>query len=424
MGKKKNKGNIWDITTEEQKRAAEEMYQFESGEVGIFDISSKKSSKPKINDNGFSNELESQILNDFGGNSRRGSVDDYKYCTPEPDEQSYDHKQNISYKAPIEHRVQPNRVEPAKNTLRFEVNDILNRIVVNDGISPTTLSMDYIDFTDIVPGTFDPDELGSIITELFVYIISCKHPFAIIDDIEFEEKFKNIGSVNSDKFMVTTADISSKEYFLLYYIDQDSREEFLNLSEKYNLSDVMTLKLFVSLAYKTGETHNILLIEDDRYLNSFMNGYKNADQFIDMVMNDADTMTIGDVESEHISAYERLNVIDAEKLQSSVRELLSKLTGDDDDDDMNDDDDLDDYKESDSNDVDTEIETVEGDDVELTIPEAEQMITIGTPNPTPTKKSVEAAYPKKPSESVIAPVQTNTNHSDDGSMVIPVIRRH
>ena len=62
MGKKNKKKDIWDLTPEEQKKQADEIFAFEKGNIDILSISNVEKC---LNDNGFSAGLEAVIAKDL-----------------------------------------------------------------------------------------------------------------------------------------------------------------------------------------------------------------------------------------------------------------------------------------------------------------------------------------------------------------------
>ena len=392
-----------------------------------------KNPKMNLNDDCMSPELADTIAKDLLGHATNGKKKNKKHskCDDYVEEsiQNYSEITDTArtYANPDSYKSNECGDNTSKIGLRpisYRINHALNRVVLSDGISPTALSLNQIGFANITDEYLsmekDADEVGSIISLLALYIISCKHPTAIINAIEFDKYFYNVESMDTGKFLIMCHS-DNDDLFLLYYIDSKSEESFLNLIKENNYDYSEALKMIVSMAYAAGECHNIFLIDDESYVKDYINFTKgNAMKFISMVHDDEKTVMNPDADPDRDDNITRLDVIDLIELQADARNLLLEMADDDDDEE--------DVDSEDENDEKTEADVSDEDDEEDTNDE-EPSITIGEDEAFDILEeslSESSSNDTKP-EDKTKNVTTNTNmsnqQSSSGNIVMEKITR-
>lgn len=476
MGKKKK--SIMDLNMNNQKSIADELYLLEKGlstSTSIFDVDGRKKSKKKykksnIGKSGLSMDIERAIAADELENNPEqypvvdkdeeyNAIDydfnDFPAVFPEPYEEDSDEENeekifdnlnnSLSEELDNIYKDLPDTVSnvlkhpdwfPISKGIEFAIDTTLNRMVINDGVSPTTLSIKYIGFGDtLIEGSYDPDHIGEIINLLYAFIISSKHPTGILTVEEFYEKFKKYNSVNGDRFVFFLV----QDYVLMYYVGPEERNVLIEIPSIYNMTPDQLLQFYITLVYRTNETHNIFFIEDSYYIESYRTRKAVNDYFMYLVDTDDETVMLDTPNTEKL--LERLNVLDAKEVQISARQLVAKLTGDPFG--MYEEDEEDDGKEEDDN-ADTDDKDGEDDSSETTEAEIlddeddiDALLDYDEPGPAVViggdlnvnvetkvvQTSIEQQPPKRPKMEEYRQKSVKNNSSNNGDMVIPVMKK-
>ena len=389
MGKNKKVNSIMDIGDVKQKDIMDELYRLEKGMAttsSIFEVGGNKKSKKKkkkYGNTGFSMEIEKAIAakeieenpdsyyneeDEEEETAIEYNADTFTSIFPEPIEEEPEEEEE--YNSPIENFnpvirdsnafkiAEPIEVEeevededeesvldeyieklpdniknvikhpdwfPTSKGIEFGVDTVLNRFVVNDGISPTTLALQYIGIDDEIDiSKLDPDYMGHVINQLFMFIISSKHPTAVLTEDEFIERFAKYKHINEDEF----AFFSVENYVLMYYINKEERNVLSEIPQIYNMDSRQVLQFYVTLFYRCNQTHNIFFIEDSNYIETYRS--KKASKLTDYFMYLVDVAEETEISSVEMreNIYERLNVYSAKALQTDVRQIVAELTGD------------------------------------------------------------------------------------------------
>ena len=358
MGKKNKNKNCWDLTPEEQQRAADSIAALERKEISILDLG--KVNNAPLSDNGLTKDLEELVCQDILKSSRSSKTDNTP-STPFnfiPDEIRFSSSNSINdasentdanmekIRNEIETEVECQPImeleaHPLFKGITVDINDVLQRVLIDDGVSPTTVSLMCVNLT-FLDDEYERDssEIADMISTIFFYLISCKFPFAVIPTNEFDEIFKKYIDFDDRKFIIIGCDY----YQLLYYMDLEERNKLLSIPDAYHMDMNTTLKFFVTLAYETGRTHNIFFGDNTEYITKYKMLCDNDDRLQQYLgLMDSDKQTVINDDNTEISIYSKC--LDLTYLQKEARELLMKLTGDyeydedDDDDDEYDDDD-------------------------------------------------------------------------------------
>lgn len=315
MSKKKKFKNVWDLSVDEQMKSTDD----------IFSLGKVKNAP--LDENGLTSDLAAKIFCDITGNKYVEPKDEKS--TMKQDIKQYDSSLNA---VTIDPWNEIQSTNDDTDSLKFNFIKELDRVIVDDHISPTTLSLKYINLTEInfCEDDYDADEIGSIINDMYFYIITCKHPFAVIDNKRFENDIKKFKSINTDRFIIVSVDY----YYLLYLIDEESKNKFLDIPEIYNMDDKRMLQFMITMCYNAGATQNIFFNDDIDYIRSYKEYCDRLDRYqLYMHLIETDKNTVMNNEDDEIN----IPIIDAAYLQRNVRETLMTLTDEDDYDDEDDD---------------------------------------------------------------------------------------
>lgn len=389
MGKKKKKYiDEWDVSADEQRAAADDMYRLQDGKMDISDFTKSEEASNKAV--GLGQDLENLIARDFI------TVDEPETPIRVATKEEMEACKTVT--ETVKELTEPLSVQKAEVNLRgIKVNfdPLVGRLCINDHISPTTMALQYISFTNIIDESFDPSDLADEIVLLYTYVLSCKHPYAVITQAEFESVFKKYESFDTNKFIIIMID----HYFMLYYIDSENKNNLIDIPDYYKFSDKQLLQFFVTLALRAGETHNICYTDNVEYMTQYKSyldeRYPNAlDYYVNMIDNDEQTV----IKNGSSDTFElTIEAIDDDLLKMKARQSITYLTGENDEDD-DDESDTPDYWDDDKSEESKPEEMIQdfGEDEDPII-------------------SIE------PEES---PAEVKVKSNDDDSMVIPVIHKN
>ena len=350
----------------------DELYAIEKGSIDVLSISKVKSGG--INSKGFSHGLENEIAKDMlrkreavvsldessndepitgktnmemsigvnpAKNAEEGIVFDNIKCikVPSSDDESF-----LEFNLKEDDR-----------SIKFIVNDTLNRLVIDDGIAPTSFSFD-IGLNQELVRMYDSDELCDLTKALFTYMISLKHPTAIYEYNDFINRdFWKFGSVSKDtydyeKYVFFTVN----GYVLCYNIDKDSVQNFYDFIEKMEYEPNDILRIYVSMAYAVGTMNQAFFGEDETYIKALMkSSYNKQKEFHNLFSNDESTILIPN--NQDITSEDGIIMYDLQESQTYVRDVIGKITGtsyfddDEDDEDYEEENEVTEYEETESN---------------------------------------------------------------------------
>ena len=347
MGKKKKiKNNNWNLSPEQQENFAEELYRKE-----VNGITQEKEGDTEI-----------PILSDINNFIRKGAVTNVTLNKKEETPTTHLNKEILTihdfdkeivkeFKPTTEVNEQPAIDESNYRKITWVTKGLsdIYRIVLNDGVSPTSFSLEAGLQQDLLDMEIDDDTTCEYWSKLLTYIISLKHPTAMFKKDEInkgnEFDFSNVISFDSDKFMF----VDTENYLLAYRLDEQSFDDLEKLFEVCEYDNRELLKIGVSLAYVCSAIMQAFFIEDEWYLAEFYESLFNQKElFYRDFSTDAKTATDYELKEE----FEEFTYFDAKELHISVRGLIEELTGTSyfDDDDEDDDEDYDDDEESDNQD--------------------------------------------------------------------------
>lgn len=392
----KKQKNQWDLTFEEQVQACEDLYKVETSKMDVSDLGDNHASRLADGLVTTVEDCEQMLRSVISPKSTIDSTSSYEKS---------DNKDLIINEVNLDNNQLPREYTceiGSTNGIQFCLNDDIDRLVVDDGVSPTTLSIQYLNLTEIDIDDYDPSEQADIINQLFYYIISCKHPFAVMSNEEFDKFISNITEFDTNKFIIISVDY----YHLLYFVSDYDRNIFTNIiPEKYNFDTETYIKMCVALSYNAGATHNIFFIEDTEYITKWKNitdKMGRLGEYVSLIENDRKTVH-GD-NSDYTDDHHY--VLDGCYLQTQSRKLLEILTGYDEEDE---DDDFDDE------DMDIDIKT-QSETVNINIDAEINNLEISGAEMIDTSK--------EPDPITIPEMANDQSNNQSSNMVIPVITKH
>lgn len=340
MGKKKKeRESYWDI--DDQQAAADAFFAFETGNGELF------IKEDEIDANGIAGPLANLIGNDLAnGRKVKGEEDSfvtqvtyvdtdsvYRDCDSEIDIPSYEEENTIS---PIANRQSNVLVSsPELRMITASVFEPVWRVLINDFIAPTAFAYGYeMECENLEKYASDPQEASNIISKIWEYIISLKHPTAIFTFDEFIKYFGKTNSYSTVDFVFFVDHNNERIY--AYSVNAESISNVNRYANEFLSGSVLELiQFFVSLAYAAGRTDQVFFAENEGYVNNFENSeYNQKSLFTKVFLNHDNTVFFDDQEGDIDYICGHMAIKDIVELQGEVREILTDIIeGEDDDDD-------------------------------------------------------------------------------------------
>lgn len=349
MGKKKKKQrDSWDLTAEEQMELADAFYEAEKkGQLLKLDKDGKASKftenglEPGIeelihqrlvasehkNDENLTNntndepEMFDELVDDFDNDEESEEVESYDVDDSEDDELS-------------DQVITPVSINTT-NQIKFRFIEDLNRLVIDDGLAPTSISIDYVHSTAIKDMKYDNDYTGETVSLLYYYILSTKHPYMILTKDEFIDIFKNVAEY--DTRHITLMEINEK-YVAVYLVDKETHEVLLDkIPEIYEFNNKEMLQYMLTIAFNSGSIHNTFFYDQETYIEKMIDHiqtYTNLDD-LTLLLNTSDTKFFDNSEDISTRTYETLiedlTVLDFESLREEAISVIEDITDESDD---------------------------------------------------------------------------------------------
>ena len=306
--------------------------------------------------------------------------------------------------------------------IQIRINEELNRLVVDDGIAPTSVALDVV-FEQEIAEEYDAEEIGDIVGLLSNYLISLKHPMAMFTTTEFLEKFGNVSKYNNDLFTFLTA----QDYVMCYITDPYAFKNLDKMIEEWDDFEIKDfLKVYSALCISAGIVNQAFYVEDASYLRTFYNSTYNLRQdFTHMFFTHNETKTSDDEENDN-----SISAVDTPELQALSRKKLEEILGEsyfgfDEDYDEDADDEYDDDEEG-SDDPGEDIKQFVEDMTKVYNKPAEELAK--TPMKSEEKPLTnDTTVEKKTTEETVKPAATPiekvaVEDADPENMILPVIR--
>ena len=383
MGKKKKKQrDSWDLTAEEQMELADAFYEAEKkGQLLKLDKDGKAS---KFTENGLEPGIEELIHQRLVASEHKNdenltnntndesetfdeSVDDFDNDEESENVESYESfidklSKNESYDVDdseddeLSDQVTTPVSINTSNQIKFRFIEDLNRLVIDDGLAPTSISIDYVHSTAIKDMEYDDDYTGNTVSLLYYYILSTKHPYMILTKEEFVNIFRNVASYNTQN--ISLMEINDK-YVAVYLVDKDTNEVLLDkIPEIYEFNNKEMLQYMLTIATNSGSIHNTFFYDQETYIEKFIDYTKSYTNLDDL--NNSGIKFFDDSEDISERTYgtlvDYLVVLDFESLRDEAMAIIEDITDESDDEIINEEDDDEESIEEEIDDLDEENE--------------------------------------------------------------------
>lgn len=444
MSKKKKK-DYFDLSVEEQKAQMEAFDALESGEISMLDIMNydvpsgsavnKKSDYTKQLENflfadgetiDYTDKLESALIGDDDNIYPQSFKTDFEKMLDIEHKPSEIKREEIS--ASVEENIGETKttyekceavVKPSTEADKKVVNESQNyyvpeidirynkptgRILIDDGLISTPISVLHslaVDFDNsLYPD--DPDSMGDLLSQIFKYMVACKHPSVIIPKKQFEDEFAIYQSVDNSRFVFFYHAIT--ESVFCYLIDKKSRETLYNISDFYpSIDEHELLKFFIGAAFACGTSHNCFMFNDEDEVEEVANVRNDVRALTKLIESDPNTTYSGDHYGSN-DVYKSLNVISHSQFINDTYQILQDFIIEDDDDDIEDEDE---YDEEEYGDIDSVYE------------EATKTVETSTETASFQQETTKPTIEDTPKMKVI---NTNSDDTAVSGMVMPVFR--
>lgn len=379
MGKKKKNKQFdyFDMTPEEQMANANAFNHFEKGEISFLDaLNYKVPTEPTIQSS-YKKQIEEAYFeklnkskNEINNESKEESIYDSDY-DPEYDaeinealnnkdssvEESNNEEiiESIPYSEFVRQNTKTDIDETQHNyvvteklesvvkaktivdnipRISFAYNHIIGKMLIDDGYVTTPITVCHASSLkldkDNIPD--DSDALNSLISKIFFYIISCKHPAVIMSEETFKNEFSIFSKINLNRFIF----FRNKGFVYAYVIDKGESDKFYSVKDIFNMDDYTLISYIVGSAYTCNTVHNIFMHEDEDEVESVMEARHSVKELIELIEKDPDTEYAGHNMSRDTLV--SMRVTNLEKFLPDMYTILDDLLlADNEDDDEEDD---------------------------------------------------------------------------------------
>ena len=412
MGKKHNKKNrdlndCLDLSPEAQKEGAIRLDAYEDGEISFLEYINYTEPTSTRHRSDFSRQLEYAYMskatkdeieqNYYREENDNNDDDNDQYTDRYPnnyndDEYYYDNDQEIKEPDDItddvmEEYIQSYHInnETDENVNEYEdtnkmnieppiyipqihcrYDDITRRVIIDDDAIQTNISLVYSTAIDIkeelIPD--DMDEFSTLVSRIFFYIITCKHPSVIVTENAFAIEFGKFKEINSDRILF----FRHNGLVYIYILDEYMRDNFYSITDIAMMDKSEFIKYLIGASFISNNMNNKFMSNDEDEVDVIMderhdikNAIKYIEQNFDVVYMNNDTSNCGD-------PFNRLKVFNYEKFVTGVRYTIDDFAIEDEEDDDDEEIEYDDYNYemvNENDDVDVDEVDEEADDVDI-----------------------------------------------------------
>jgi hypothetical protein len=221
--------------------------------------------------------------------------------------------------------------------IHFTHNSVIGKMLIDDGYVATPITICATSSIELNKENIpeDDDAFGELISKIYHYIITCKHPAVIMSKETFEIEFSIFAKINFNRFKFFKHD----DYVFAYVIDEKEIDNFYKVIDIYKMDNEATLRYIVGTAYACNTMHNIFMYNDEDEVLSVMGDRNSVKELIALIYDDPKTEYSGhNVSTDILST---MHVINLKSLISDMYATLDdliELEDEDDDDDDTDDD--------------------------------------------------------------------------------------
>lgn len=362
MGKKKkNKHNIdyYDMTPEEQKANAERFNKYERGEISFLDaLNYEVPTAPTMGGSNFKKQIEiacfgscdvdedtkyendiCDALNDRESDDSNNDDETCEYIpysslvqNKEITEETNDNIHTNVKTEENEDKPEVKRIVDNIPRISFAYNPVIGKMLIDDGYVTTPVSITHTSSIELNQDNIpmDSDAFGTLLSRIYFFIISCKHPAVIMSEDVFNTEFTIFSKLDYNKFIF----FKNKGFVYAYVLDEGESDNFYSVIKIFNMDDDSILRYVIGAAFASNTMHNIFMYNDEDEVESVMDDRHSIKELIKLIEDDPGTEYAGhnsggDVES-------RMRVTDLQTFISDVYSTLEDLIEYDDEDDDDD----------------------------------------------------------------------------------------
>ena len=178
----------------------------------------------------------------------------------------------------------------------------MNRVIINDSISPHSIDMNDLEDYKITIDTtkLTSDEFHDYRYTLFRYIIASTHPTLVIGRDDFLKKFRKYQDINPNRFLILESDDS--DYFAIWYIPTIVEDNIMDtIPNYYKMGIGQLLRFLAVLAVEGNKISNVFKMSSDAKSKEYVAAWVNyldtrfsidniTRQLLDMIDNDPETV--------------------------------------------------------------------------------------------------------------------------------------
>lgn len=246
----------------------------------------------------------------------------------------------------------------------FAYNNIIGKMMIDDGYVTTPVSICHTSSIELNEDNIpkDSDAFATLLSKIFFFIISCKHPAVIMSENTFEIEFSMFSKLNFNKFIF----FKNKGFVYAYVLDSDETDNFYSVAEIFNMDDDSVLRYVIGTAFASNTMHNIFMYNDEDEVESVMEARHSVKELIKLIDNDPDTEYAGHNSAGNVMT--RMRVTDLQTFVSDVYGILEDLIETEDEEEDDDDENPYDISDcEDSNEDEEEVNNEEYDDIDINV---------------------------------------------------------
>lgn len=432
---KKRKVDYFDLTPEEQMANANMFHNVEKGEASFLDALNYKVPTAPIAQSDYTRQIEraclgiketdeetsyfaevDNVISDASRSNNHSTTDDDN-TIPYTYTDSHEDKPDVNVYINENDTDEDKITDDGLSRVHFHYEPIVGKMIITDGLVSTPVSVCHTSAIDInqelIPD--DDDALGHMLSKIFFYIISCKHPAVIVSEDAFEIECSMYAMININRFIF----FKNNGFVYAYIIEEDERDAFYSVMDIFNMNNEELLRYVIGAAYAVSNVNSIFQYNDEDEVESLMEARHDIKGLIKLIDEDPETQYAGHNATR--SVMNRLGVVNLQKTVEDVRGLLDNLTDEIDDDDDDEDDYIEDI-ESDDEDDDDDIDVTDFPDIDMATNTDDIDDMLECIEPTESVISMTKTTSTETVEAVVGIEKVEATDSDD-DMVLPVIHR-
>lgn len=225
--------------------------------------------------------------------------------------------------------------------IRVRIIDELGKLIIDDGIFPTVISIPHIketrmdeEFVNMMINC-EADEDGEkeydfteYVANLLYFIIATKHPTAVFTIDEYMSAFSHIVDMNTKDLIFFT----NNEYVFFYLFNDEDRDKIYNLLD--DMDSIDFIRALYTIVLNSSTVHQAFFADDKDYIERFRNSeYNNTEYWINYILRHEDTeedpnaTSVGSLylNDDVFNLMIKMNVIDLDGYRALISSILDEL---------------------------------------------------------------------------------------------------